>query len=166
MNGSALTLPNDVQSALVARLERLKEDIAQSISSHGLTASGRTASSMYVVAESDNVTLYGRSFFAALETGSSAWTGRTGVPCTFYEFKEIIRNWASSKGLNFGQARDYERAVGAIAMTIIRTGTKQKRSGRRLDVYTTLVNEATEDCAMIAANVIGAQVDNVISQWS
>ena len=150
--------------AIEKRLVQLRDDIAESISSHGLTASGATAKSLVVVRDSAAITLYGRAFFPALETGSSAWTGRTGVRCTFREFKEIIRNWASAKGLNFGQAREHERTIGAITMSIIRTGTKQTREPR-LDVYTSLVDEAVEDCGNLCADILSARINDAINQW-
>lgn len=155
-------LTKEITDPVVARLEQLRDEIAQSISSHGLTASGRTAQSMYVVATDFEVSLYGRNFFAALETGSSHWSGVTGVRCTFYEFKGIIRNWAMAKGLNFGQHKEHERTLGAITATIIRKGTRQKRSGQRIDVYTTLVNKAVADCSDMVAEQVGVKVDNII----
>ena len=157
-------MPTQMRDAVAARIDKLREDIAESISSHGLTASGKTAYSMYVVVEDKEVALWGRAFFPALETGSSAWTGATGVRCTFREFKDIIRNWASAKGLNFGQAREWDRAVSAIAMSIIKQGTVQRRR-QRLDVYTSLVDEAAQDCENLCLDVVNAQVDNVIAQW-
>lgn len=160
----ALYLPTDMREVVARRLEQLKADISQSIASHGLTASGRTQASLVVVTDDKSVTLYGRAFFPALETGSSRWTGKTGVRCTFAEFKEIIRQWATAKGLHFGQAREHERTVGAITASIIRNGTAQTRKPR-LDVYTTLVDQAAEDCANLCADVVNAQIDNVIAQW-
>ena len=159
---------NFLEQEMVAKVEerfnQLKDEIANSISAHGLTASGRTAQSMHIVTTDIEVTLYGRAFFPALETGSSRWTGATGVPCTFYEFKEIIRNWVQAKGLNFGQHREHERAIGAITASIIQSGTRQKQSGQRLDVYTTLVNKAVEDCGELVADVVNVNVDNIITK--
>lgn len=154
-----------MSDAVVARLEQLRGEISQSISSHGLTASGRTAQSMRVEASGSEVTLWGRAFFPALETGSSRWTGATGIRCTFAQFREIIRDWVTSKGLSFGQHKEHERTIGAITATIIREGTTQKRRGSRLDVYSTLVDKAAKDCADLVADVVNAQVDNVIAQW-
>lgn len=145
------------------RFEQLKNEIADSISAHGLTASGRTAQSMHVVTTNFEVTLFGRAFFPALETGSSRWTGATGIRCTFAEFRGIIQNWVQAKGLNFGQHKAHERVVDAITATIIRKGTKQKRSGQRLDVYTTLVNKAVEDCGELVAEDVSVRVDNIIT---
>ena len=154
-----------MQQAIVTRLEKLKVDIAHSISAHGLTASGRTAQSLEVVASGAEVSLYGRAFFPALETGSIRWIGYTGIRCSFLEFKTIIRNWVTAKGLNFGQAKQHERTIGAITAKIIREGSKQKRSGQRRDVYSTLVEEAVADCSDLVADVVGAQVNNIIAQW-
>lgn len=155
----------EIAEKLVERLLRLKDDIAASINAHGLTASGRTAASMRVTIDEKSVTLWGRAFFPALETGSSRWTGATGVHCTFAEFRNIIRDWVAAKGLVFGQAREQDRAISAIAMKIIREGTRQKRSGQRLDVYSTLVDQAADDCAEIVADITGAAVDAAINQW-
>ncbi len=154
-----------MSEAVEHRLMRLRDDIRQSIDSQGLTASGRTAQSLRVVVEPTEVSLWGRAFFPALETGSSRWTGATGIRCSFAEFKGIIRDWATAKGLSFGQHKEHERTLGAITAKIIREGTRQKRSGQRLDVYTTLVNEAVEDCGDLVVDVVNAQVDNVIAQW-
>lgn len=158
-------MPTQMRDAVAVRLDKLRKDIAESISSNGLMASGKTAASMYVVVTETEVSLYGRAFFAALETGSSRWTGATGVSCSFVEFQDIIRNWASAKGLNFGQSRDWDKAVAAIAMKIIKQGTLQ-HSRTRLDVYTSLVEEAMTDCENLCMDIANAQVNNVIAQWS
>lgn len=153
-----------VQSNLTRRLEQLKRDIAQSISAHGLTASGKTANSMYVTSTQFGVALYGRPFFPALETGSSAWTGATGIRCSYEEFKGIILNWARAKGLNFGQNKAYEKAVANIAWSIMQNGTAQKHKGR-LDVYTSLVDEAAEECEKVVMDEVNVVVNNVIANW-
>lgn len=157
-------LSKQMSDAIAERFERLKKEIAASISSHGLTASGQTARSMYVVVTPQEISLYGRAFFAALETGSSRWTGATNTPITIEEFKGIISNWASAKGLNFGQAKDWERAVSNIAWSIKRNGTRQRHKPR-LDVYTSLVDQAVKDCEALCVDIVNAQVDNVIAQW-
>ena len=158
-------LTEQMRSIVVQRLTQLRDDIAQSIASHGLTASGRTAASLVVADDATSVTLYGRNFFAALETGSSLWTGRTGVKCSVEEFREIIRAWATAKGLNLGQAKAHERAIGAITWSIIKRGTKQKRTGQRLDVYTTLVDQAVADCGELCKDAMFVEVNNVIAKW-
>ena len=160
-----LALPTEVATHAVAeRMMRLRDEIAESISLHGLTASGRTARTLRVTVDGTEVALWGRAFFPALETGSSRWTGATGVRCSFSAFRTIISDWATAKGLNFGQHEEHERAVSAIAMSIIRTGTAQKKRPR-LDVYTSLVDKAVADCVEIATNKASLEIDNILNQW-
>lgn len=155
----------EIKDKVIERMTQLANDIAASIARHGLTASGATARSLKVVDEGDEVALYGRTFFPALETGSANWTGYTGIHCTFYEFREIIRRWATAKGLNFGQAKDYDKAVGAITSSIIRRGTAQKRSGVRLDVYTSLIDQAVADIGEIIMSAYGEEITNHLEKW-
>lgn len=162
--------PAEMSAALTStvynRIVQLRDEIRQAISAQGLRASGRTQDSLKVVVSGNRVTLLGRAFFPALQYGSSRWTGRTGVRCTYEEFKQIIMDWATAKGLNFGQAREHERAVAAIAMSIIRRGTKVHREGRRLDVYDTLIDEALLDIGQQVSLVCATAVDVVIDQWA
>lgn len=155
----------DVRAKIVERMTKLANDIAASIASHGLAASGATARSLRVVDSGSEIALYGRRFFPALETGSARWTGYTGVHCTFSQFVEIIRQWATAKGLCFGQATEHERTIRAIAKTIIEKGTKQKRSGQRLDVYSDLVDDACADMAEIVGVDLMEQITNDIAKW-
>lgn len=164
MSNEAISISPALRQTVAERLMRLKDDIAASITSHGLTASGRTAASLRVSVSDNEVALWGRSFFPALETGSSRWEGRTGVRCTFAEFRRIIADWATAKGLNLGQAKEFDRTVAAIAMSIIRRGTAQKRR-QRLDVYSTLIDNAVSDCVDLMADVANAAVDNCLAKW-
>lgn len=165
-----MTSTNEMTAALTGtaynRMVQLRDEIREAIASKGLRASGRTQDSLRVYVDGNKVVLEGRAFFAALQNGSSAWSGKTGIRCTFSEFKEIIRQWATDKGLNFGQAKEFDRAVGAIAMSIIRNGTKLYRTGQRLDVYDTLINEALLDIGEMAGVVVMQSVDVVIDQWA
>lgn len=160
----------EMSSALTStaynRVVQLRDEIREAIASKGLRASGRTQDSLRVYVDGNKVVLEGRAFFAALQNGSSEWSGKTGIRCTYSEFKEIIRQWATDKGLNFGQAKEFDRAVGAIAMSIIRNGTKLYRTGQRLDVYDTLINEALLDIGEMAGVVVMQSVDVIIDQWA
>ena len=92
-----------IKERTIARMNKLRDDIRESIAQHQKTASGRTARSLVVVDDGFTITLYGRPFFPTLEYGSSRWTGHTGVRCTFQAFRQIIAEWVTAKGLNFGQ---------------------------------------------------------------
>ena len=51
-------------------------------------------------------------------------------------------------------------------MSIIRNGSKLHRTGQRLDVYDTLINEALLDIGEKAMLVSAEAVDVVIDQWA
>ena len=159
----------DITSALTGtvynRIVELRDEIKQSIADHGLRASGRTQDSLRVAVEGNSVILYGRAFFPALQYGSSRWTGATGVRCTFERFREIIRQWVTDKGLNFGQAKEQERAIGAITAKIIKSGTRLKRQGGKIDVYDTLIDVALADIGQQVQLVMAQSVDVVIDKW-
>lgn len=160
----------DLASALTGtvynRVVQLKEEISAAIATTGKRASGRTQESLKVLVDGNTVTLVGRAFFPALEYGSSNWTGKTGIHCTFAEFKEIIRAWANAKGLTFGQAKEHERAIGAITSSIIRRGTKEFRMGNYTDVYDTLITEALLDIGEKVQLITAEAVDVVVDRWA
>ena len=160
----------EMSSALTStaynRIVQLRDEIREAIASKGLRASGRTQDSLRVYVEGNKVILEGRAFFPALQFGSSAWSGKTGVHCTFQEFKQIIYQWASDKGLNLGQAREFDKAVGAIAWSIMNHGTRLKRTNGYIDVYDTLINETLLDIGEQIQLVQAEAIDVVIDQWA
>ena len=148
------------------RMLELRDEISSSIERNGLRASGRTQDSLRVYVDGDVVTLEGRAFFSALQYGSAPWSGKTGIKCTYDEFKSIIRDWAQAKGLNFGQAKEHERTIGAITMSIIRNGSKVFRKSERLDVYDTLITDALLDMGDQLQLVVASEVDVVVDKWA
>ena len=165
-----MTSTAELASALTGtaynRIVQLRDEIREAIAAKGLRASGRTQDSLRVYVDGNTVVLEGRAFFSALQYGSSPWTGRTGIRCTFDEFRQIIYQWATDKRLNLGQAKEFDRAIGAITMSIIKRGSKLHRTGQRLDVYDTLINEALLDIGEKAMLVTAEAVDVVIDQWA
>ena len=155
-----------IRQSFMARLIKLRDEIRTAIASKGLRASGRTQASLRVYEDGNEIGLEGRAIFSALQYGSSAWTGKTGIPCTFEAFRSIIYQWATDKGLNLGQAKEFNKAVGAITWSIINRGTRLHRQGGRLDVYDTLITEALLDIQDLAAVEVMKQVDVVVDKWA
>lgn len=155
-----------VADHVAVRFEKLRDDIRERINAMGLRASGATGRSLKVVVTGNEVALWGRKFFASLQYGSKPWSGATGIRCTFEAFRDIIRQWASDKGLNFGQAKEHERTIGAITATIIRRGSKLYRNGAYQDVYDTLIAEAVKDVNSILLTEVGTAFDIAINQWA
>ena len=162
---SFVSIDLQMMQALESRMLQLKNEIAESINQKGVRASGRTAASMYVENNGNEITLYGRKFFSAMQYGSRPWAGVNGS-CSFDTFRNIIRQWASDKGLNFGQHKEYERTVSAIAMTIIRKGSKIYRSGGYREVYDKAVDRAFADMQKIAIDKAGTLLEAAIWQWA
>ena len=160
------TIDKGVATVLEARMRRLRDDIASNINRMGLKASGATQRSMRVEISGNEVALWGRKFFAALQYGSKRWTGATGIRCTFAAFREIIRQWASDKGLSFGQNKEHERTISAITAKIIREGSRLYRTAGYQDVYDTLIAEAVQDMGIIALDKVGTEFDIAINQWA
>lgn len=158
-------LANALTGSVYNRMLQLRDEISESIERNGLRASGRTQDSLRVHVDGDVVTLEGRAFFPALQYGSSEWTGKTGIRCTYEEFREIIRQWASDKGLNFGQAKEHEKTIEAITHSIIRRGTKVYRTKQHLDVYDTVIENAVKDIGEQLQLVQAKAIDVVIDQW-
>lgn len=154
-----------VMEHAAVRLEQLRDEIREAINTMGLRASGATQRSLKVTVSSSEVTLWGRRFLAALQYGSQPWSGATGVRCSFAAFVDIVDAWATAKGLNFGQHKEHERVVRAIASTIIRKGSKLYRAHAYRDVYDTLVQEAIKDIGTIAVDEVNTQIDALINQW-
>ena len=155
-----------VTDRIAERMVQLRDDIRNNINILGLRASGRTQQSLQVEVTSNEVSLWGRKFFSAMEYGTQPWSGYTGIRCTIQAFKDIIRQWASDKGLNFGQAREHERAISAITMTIIRKGSRLYRNSGYINVYDTLIAEAIKDIGNIALDETGTQFDIAVNQWA
>ena len=159
-------LSNALTGTAYNRIVQLRDEIKQSIADKGLTASGRTQNSLRVYVDGNTVVLEGRAFFASLEYGSAPWSGKTGIHCSYEEFKSIIYQWASDKGLNLGQASDFEKAVANIAWVIMRSGTKLHRNNGYIDVYDSLIDKALADMKDLVGVEVMKQVDVVIDQWA
>ena len=166
MNDVFANIDKTVIEQIATRMEQLRDDIRVSINRQGLRASGRTQQSLQVQVTSNEVSLWGRKFLGAMEYGTKPWSGYTGISCTIQTFKDIIRQWASDKGLVFGQAREHERAISAIAMTIIRKGSRLYRNSAYIDVYDTLIAEAMKDIGIIVLDEAGTQFDIYLNQWA
>ena len=156
-------IETQLASRIVDRMNKLREDISANIERLGLRASGKTQASLRVVQHGDEIMLVGRKFFSALQYGSSGWTGITGIKCTFQQFKAIIRQWISDKGLWFD---DPDKASSAIASKIMREGTKLHRNDGYIDVYDSLIEEAIADIEAMPTGLLTTEIDNIIAQWA
>lgn len=121
----------EIEVMLQDVFEQAKQDIIANHESAGQVASGKTRDSMSVEVISDassaTATMYGRKYFAALETGSKPWENQYTHPPKL--FVETIAQWMVDKGIEGVSAY-------LVARKIMREGSKLYREGGRQDIFT------------------------------
>lgn len=117
-------------------LADLRQRIIDNMNAAGAYATGKTEQSLHIEVEDDGVgvvgTLSARPYFSALETGTRPWRVQYRRPPKF--FVDIIREWAEAKGVS--------APAGAIAMTIMREGSRLYRQGGRDNIYSNEIPNA------------------------
>lgn len=119
--------------------EQAKRDIIANHERAGQVASGKTRDSLSVEVTSDTTsataTMYGRKYFAALETGSAPWKKQYKHPPK--PFVETIAKWMVDKGIEGVSAY-------LVARKIMREGSKLYRDGGRQDIFTPVMSDIEE----------------------
>lgn len=116
--------------------EQAKRDIIANHERAGQVASGKTRDSLSVEVTSDTTsataTMYGRKYFAALETGSAPWKKQYKHPPR--PFVETIAKWMTDKGIEGVSAY-------LVARKIMREGSRLYRDGGRQDIFTPVMED-------------------------
>lgn len=128
----------DLISILTRNGQSIVEKIRANLQETGTNATGKTSRSLRyeVIQLGSKFTLkvYGRPFFATVETGRKPTPQFTKPSAAFVE---SIREWAEAKGVS---APAY-----AIAKAIHQKGTKLYREGGRKDVVSNVINQSLTD---------------------
>jgi hypothetical protein len=131
-----LTDIRDIEVMLTEVFEQAKRDIIANHERAGQVASGKTRDSLSVEVTSDTTsataTMYGRKYFAALETGSQPWKKQYKHPPK--PFVETIAKWMVDKGIEGVSAY-------LVARKIMREGSKLYRDGGRQDIFTPVMED-------------------------
>lgn len=126
----------DIEAMLQEVFEQAKRDIIANHERAGQVASGKTRDSLSVEVTSDitsaTATMYGRKYFAALETGSAPWKKQYKHPPK--PFVETIAKWMADKGIEGVSAY-------LVARKIMREGSKLYRDGGRQDIFTPVMSD-------------------------
>lgn len=129
----------DIEVMLTEVFEQAKRDIIANHERAGQVASGKTRDSLSVEVTSDTTsataTMYGRKYFAALETGSAPWKKQYKHPPK--PFVETIAKWMVDKGIEGVSAY-------LVARKIMREGSKLYRDGGRQDIFTPVMSDIEE----------------------
>lgn len=114
------------------------QKIRDNLQSTGTNATGKTAQSLrYEIKDNGDLiimTIYGRPFFATVETGRKATPDYTKPSV---EFVASIKQWMIAKGK--------EGSAYAIAKSIHQKGTKLFRTGGRNDIISSVINQSLVD---------------------
>jgi hypothetical protein len=131
-----LTDIRDIEVMLQEVFEQAKRDIIANHERAGQVASGKTRDSLSVEVTSDTTsataTMYGRKYFAALETGSAPWKKQYKHPPR--PFVETIAKWMTDKGIEGVSAY-------LVARKIMREGSKLYRDGGKQDIFTPVMED-------------------------
>ena len=121
----------DIELMMWGVFEDAKNDILDRHDRAGQVASGKTARSLKaeVVSDASSVTgtMYGRKYFASLETGSQPWKKQYKHPPR--PFVDTIQRWMDDKGIEGVSAY-------LVARKIMREGSQLYRQGGRDDIFT------------------------------
>lgn len=134
-----LTDIRDIEVMLTEVFEQAKRDIIANHERAGQVASGKTRDSLSVEVTSDTTsataTMYGRKYFAALETGSAPWKKQYKHPPR--PFVETIAKWMTDKGIEGVSAY-------LVARKIMREGTRLYRADGRQNIFTPVMSDIEE----------------------
>jgi hypothetical protein len=134
-----LTDIRDIEVMLTEVFEQAKRDIIANHERAGQVASGKTRDSLSVEVTSDTTsataTMYGRKYFAALETGSAPWKKQYKHPPK--PFVETIAKWMDDKGIEGVSAY-------LVARKIMREGTRLYRADGRQNIFTPVMSDIEE----------------------
>jgi hypothetical protein len=127
----------EIEEMMREVFEQMRQDIIARHEQAGQVASGRTRDSLRseIVPGMSSVTatLYGRKYFAALETGSKPWAKQYQHPPK--PFVETIAEWMKDKGITGVSAY-------LVARKIMQEGSSLYRSGGRNDIFTPAMQDA------------------------
>ena len=133
----------DVAFILNQVLEEARQEILDNHDRAGQVASGKTASSLRVEVTPSVVsavgTIYGRAYFATLETGSKPWANQYKHPPR--PFVDVIRQWMDDKGVTGLSAYLVARKIMRDGSKLYRDGSKLYRDGGRTDIFTPPLND-------------------------
>lgn len=127
----------DIEEMMREVFEQMRRDIIARHEQAGQVASGSTRDSLRseIVSGMSSVTatLYGRKYFAALETGSKPWAKQYQHPPR--TFVNTIAQWMKDKGITGVSAY-------LVARKIMQEGSSLYRSGGRNDIFTPAMQDA------------------------
>lgn len=151
-----------VRDILKEEMAALIASIQQRITDQGASATGKTAASLQATTDALSATLYGGGGIRFIQRGR----GPGPVPA---DFRSIIRQWITSKGIDFGSyqvqgmidltpQQRLDSLAGAIAHTIEKKGTLLYRAGKSRDILDTPIQQTVESVGQKVTDLMAVSV--------
>ena len=155
---------DDTIKAISLKLDDAKQRIIANMGSAGQIVTGRTAESLKVERVAPNeVRLVARPFFSALETGSQPWSGKTGESMSAQDFRAVIEQWATRKGIVPAGMKPQSFAY-VVARKIMNEGSRLYRTGGRKDIFTPEVERVQDEINENISGTFRAVMSDIIGQ--
>ena len=163
MGGYAVSL-DDTIKAIALKLDDCKQRIIANMGNAGQIVSGKTADSLKVEQVAPNeIRLVARPFFSALETGSQPWSGRTGEHMSAADFRAVIAEWATRKGI-VPQDMGVQSFAFVVARKIMNEGSKLYRQGGRKDIFTPEIERVQDEINDAVSDTFRVVMSDIIGQ--
>lgn len=155
---------DDPIKAISLKLDDAKQRIIANMGSAGQIVSGKTAESLTVERVAPNeVRLVARPYFSALETGSQPWRGKTGESMSAQDFRAVIEQWATRKGIVPAGMKPQSFAY-VVARKIMNEGSKLYRQGGRKDIFTPEIERVQDEINESISGTFRAVMSDIIGQ--
>ena len=155
---------DDTIKAISLKLDDAKQRIIANMGGAGQIVTGRTAESLKVERVAPNeVRLVARPFFSALETGSQPWSGKTGESMSAQDFRAVIEQWATRKGIVPAGMKPQSFAY-VVARKIMIEGSKLYRQGGRKDIFTPEIERIQDEINENISGTFRAVMSDIIGQ--
>jgi hypothetical protein len=145
----------NLQPIIQSELEQLKAEIIFRHEQAGQVASGKTRASFEIVTSESSGELWGNSYVGVLERGRKP--GK--VP---YNFRDILKRWATAKGISFSSEADMNRWAYFVAKKIREEGTLLYARGRREDIFETPINNFIDRITNRIGSIYQSEIENTI----
>lgn len=163
VSGYAVSL-DDTMKAIALKLDDCKQRIINNMGNAGQIVSGKTRDSLKVEQVAPNeIRLVARPFFSALETGSQPWSGRTGERMSAADFRSVIAEWATRKGI-VPPDMGVENFAFVVARKIMADGSKLYRQGGRKDIFTPEIERVQDEINESISGTFRAVMSDIIGQ--
>ena len=143
------------EQILTEGLTQLREDIIQSSKDAGQEASGRTYENITQEVRDNAGAVYAPSYFHVLLRGRGA--GK--IPANMVD---LIKDWATNKGITFSDEKQFLRFCRAVAFTIKREGSELYRNHMYVDIIDTPVRKFEEQLDARITGLFDAEITKTL----